>query len=52
VDFRGDVLLAGVDQFGGGRGGGDLVDVPFFNGVAKDDAHRCSEVRRDGGSNA
>ena len=38
-DFRGDALLAGVDQFGLGHNGGDLLEVFCFDGITEDDSH-------------
>ena len=42
-DFLGDALLAGVDDLGLGRRGGDLPDVFRLDGIAKDDAHHKSQ---------
>ena len=36
--FLGDAFLAGVDHVGVRGGGGDLIDVPRFDRVTKDDA--------------
>ena len=41
--FRGDSLLAGVDDFLAGGGGADLVEVARFEGVAEDDTHKGTE---------
>ena len=38
-DLVGDALLPGVDHFGRGRRGGDLLEVPRLDGIAKDDSH-------------
>ena len=38
-DFLGDPLLAGIDDFGLGDGGGDLPRCSGFDRIAKDDAH-------------
>ena len=38
-DFAGDALLPGIDEFGIGRGGGDLRQVTLLDRVAEDNPH-------------
>ena len=39
VSANSDSLLAGIDDFGVGRRGGDLAEVTWLDGVAEDDSH-------------
>jgi hypothetical protein len=38
--LRANTLLAGVDHLGLRGGAGDLFDVPGFDRIAEDDAHK------------